>query len=655
MQIAFNNGAVYDIPIIEFGTPDTSLTVPGYHYTNTPFFYYARGSAAGIFGVLDDFVDAVDALGTSYSRPYTPYSICTTLSAVDWHTPDYFEPGGEGYDLIQDILAHVVWIVGSYSEGGVGMCKIGSKYGFIGWDGVLTSDDGTYKIYKFSSSAYELSGDWYGVFSKTELQHATVAWHTNVDQDTPPLYVFYEQEGYDFGYNEEFVWNSGAVGYWDSWTTGRAEEAMNNSNWIGTTLGSVYIPERPFKPKEEGGGYVTNKCYYKIAESYGREGYNSDGRDIYGGSEVDDDDDPFSHTGYNSNSGGGGDWDGNSDQGGWTKDDQFATDALNSGFFTLYNPTKGEMQAFNDYLFSDITEAIATQLKKLIADPIDYVLFLAMVHYTPSVENTKQAIKFVGLDSGVTSNVVKSQMHKIDCGTVFIEEQRETKSFLSYDPYFKCSLYLPYIGSVTLSIDDVMNCYVTIRYWIDQLSGACIAQIMSKRTTKRCDSDILNTEGICIGEYTGNCFEQLPITATDWRGLFSSILGAVGGTFDMMRGNIGQGAASMAQAVMADKVSTKRAGQLGANHGYLGYQKPYFIFERPNPAVAGDVLGKGNKSSYGGFQGWTCNIIKQLQKFDGYTEIRPECLWTDEIDGITEEETAELKSIFSTGVYLNWS
>ena len=297
---------------------------------------------------------------------------------------------------------------------------------------------------------------------------------------------------------------------------------------------------------------------------------------------------------------------------------------------------------------------MASQLKKLIADPIDYVIFLAMCHFQPTVKNAKEAITFCGLNTGVTANVVSPQMQFIQCGTIHLSEHNETASFLSYDPYFKAHLYLPYIGMVDIAIDDIMDCDVTIQYIVDMLTGSCVAQVLSKRTSKRVDSDILNPDGITIGEYTGNCFENLPLSATDWRGLFQGVIQFAGGLTSVAGGNVA-GLGAMASAVMSDKVSVSRSGQLGANYGYIGFQKPYFLFERVNPAIAGDILGKDNKSSYGGWQGWTCNIIKRLGNFKGYTEVRPECLWTDSINGITEDEAAVMKELFSTGVYLNWS
>lgn len=654
MLVTLNNGLMFDLPKIEFGTPDTSYTL--YTYDNAPFFYYQRFSSPAVFDTLLDFADAVDALGVAYSRPSEIFNICQSLSAVNWHDESYFYPDNEGGQLIENIKAHVVWIIGDETKGGIGMCKIGSdKYGFVSLDGIYqgnveSESERVYTYYGFESSAYEYEG-WKGVFSRYELQHSCLANYTNLDASEPPVYLFYQPEGFYYSYVKEFASVDGGS-HRSIWDVDSIETAMGNANWFGATIELKYLPEQPFFASVTG---IPDKSkgFAKIGETLGREGYEKIAGDLYGDSEVDIGDDPFGYGGHNTNGGGGGRWDKGSDQGGWTEEDQFTTDALNSGFFTIYNPTKKEIKAFNDFLFTDITDSMATQLKKLISNPLDYVVFMAMCHFKPKISDSKNAIKFCGIDSGVGAYTVKKQIHILQCGSVELIEQNETGSFLSYSPYYKAHLYLPYIGLVDINIDEIMNAVTTVRYVIDLLTGSCIAQVIVKREKSRCGSDITNTEGITIGEYTGNCYQNLPLNATDWRGLFQGIVQFAGGLLSGMTGNA-SGFGTMASAVMSQKENVSRSGQLGANYGYLGFQKPYLLLERPNIDIAGKHLGKENEKSFGGFQGWTCNLIKPMSQFNGYTEIEPDCWWTDNINGITEEEAQMLKDEFANGVYLNW-
>lgn len=647
MLLRLNNGTNIDLPKIEQGTPDTSYTP--YTYSNTPFYYYKRYTPAAVFDVLNYFTDAVDALGVSFSRPNDIRNMCASLAAINWHDESYFYPENEGGQMITAINQYVVWILGDATNGGVGMCKIGNKYGFVAFDGVYLGnlDAGSeieYTYYAYQSSAFEYEGEWRGVFTKTELQHACLVNYTYLDQTEPPIYIFYQPDGWEYSYVSEFQ-QFGVATYTSYWEhRASIETAMENAAWMGAVIADLkYIPEQPFYCSLDGNKDLS-KGNYLIGQVLANEGYKKIGGDLYGNSEVDLGDNPFGYGGTNSNGGGSGKWDGGSNQGGWTEEDQFTTDALNSGFFTLYNPTKPEIQSFNNFLFTDITDSMAVQLKKLISNPLDYVVFMAMCHFSPQHSDDKKPIKFCGLDSGVGAYTINKQNMILHCGSVELIEQNETASFLSYAPYFKAHLYLPYIGMVDINIDEIMDGVTTVQYVIDLLSGSCIAQVIHKRTTKRCGSDIINSKGITIGEYTGNVYQNLPMSATDWRGLFQGIVQFAGGLLSGMTGNA-SGFGTMASAVMGQKENVSRSGQLGANYGYLGYQKPYFLFERPNIDMP---------EGYGGFNGWTCNIIKRLRDFKGYTEIEANSWWTDNINGITEEEAQMLKDDFANGVYLNW-
>ena len=654
MTLILNDGKVLELPQIMEGNVEAMTSGTLYNYTKQPSHYYARFSPPAVFDQVRDFCDEVDALGVSYARPNSIRELCQSLSAVNWHTADYFAPDAEGGQMIANINEHTYWIMGNSEKGGLGMCKVGDEYAFVAFSGVYEgnadNEEQVYTYYGYQCSCYEYES-WQGTFSKTELQHSCLANFTNLESDEPPIYIFYQPDGWEYLYVEDYSLDISTGMQTSQWTSGSIETAMDNAAWFGVSLDTKYLPEQPFHCAYEGQQDLT-KGYYKIAEDLGHEGYKKTSGSIYGDAEAEEDD-PFANGGYNSNGGGGGGWDKGSNQGGWTEDDQFTVDALNSGFFTLYSPTKEEIQSFNDFLFTDITDSMAAQLKKMITDPLNYVVFLAMCHLTPSLSNNKHAIKYCGLDSGVPAYIVNDQMLEINCGTIEIIEEKETASFLSYNPYYKIHLYLPYIGMVDINADEVMGGAITVKYWVDLLSGSCIAQIIAKRTVSRCSSDITNPEGIAIGEYTGNCYLHLPLTATDWRGLYSSIIQFAGGLIGVASGNF-SGVGTMASAIMSEKVNMSKSGQLGANYGYMGYQKPYLLLERTNVAIAGYKLGSDNTSSYGGFNGWTCNIIKPLGEFKGYTEIESDCWWTDKINGITESESQMLKDIFANGVYLNW-
>lgn len=669
VAIKLNNGAIINTPIILYGEPeDTSTLGERYDYTNDPFFYYKRGENAAIFGFLRGYLDDVDALEYSFTNPAQAYSMCSSLAAVGWHHADYFYEDAEGGEMIAYILQRVAWIIGDYNHGGVGLCKFASngRYGFISFDGIHTQEsteeepvENPYVYYAFSSSAYQ-SGDLQGGhFSRSELIASTFCWYTNWENNSyPPLWLFYQPDGYNWGYVSEFERippgpSSITTVFTTNWEVDSVNLAMSVSDWfeIGVT-GNQKIPKRPFlccyvDQANDTITYDRTKGLVKIADSLGREGYSRDGS-FYGRSQVNPYENPFANVEDNKSAGGNGQWTQDNDDGGWTTPDQFETDALNAGLLTLYSPTKAEVKEFNNFLFTDIDDSMSQQLKRLISNPLEYVVFLAMCHFDPPLKNGKDPIKFCGIDSGVDASVVSHQMMSINCGSIDIVEKSQTATFLSYSPYFKMRLYLPYIGIVDLD-DACMDSMINVTYWIDLLSGSCVAQITIKHERRRCSTDIIHNEGDTIAYYNGNVYQHLPLSASDWRGLYQGIIQFAGGAAAAATGN-GAGFGAMASAVMGEKVHAQRSGAIGSNYGYISYQKPFLLFERPNLAMP--------VSEFGGYKGWIANISKPIGDFTGYTEVKADCWWngtrTVPINGITEEESDMLKEVFESGVYLNW-
>ena len=340
--------------------------------------------------------------------------------------------------------------------------------------------------------------------------------------------------------------------------------------------------------------------------------------------------------------------------------DSSAPDAINSGFITLYNPTKSEIKDFNDYLFSDsITSEISNQLKKLIADPIDYLVFIAQCRFSPNVGLLNQEITFAGIGSGVTAKVIQKQWQTIDCGTIHLSE--DTDSFQDYSPYSKCSIFLPYVGFRDLPIEEIKNSDITVKYQVDLLTGSAVAQV----TVNRPNRSYLNKDANPsftgqILEYECNVFEMLPISSTDFRNFYSGLMGIAGGAIGVASGNLG-GLGAMGSSVMSMKTNVQRSGNASGSYGYFGGQDPYLLISRPFQAYP------ENFASYEGFPSNMTMNIKDCTGnpsngwAGGYIETDDNTVWGNDIDytyGQTtisafDDEMDEIKQLFNTGVIVN--
>lgn len=309
---------------------------------------------------------------------------------------------------------------------------------------------------------------------------------------------------------------------------------------------------------------------------------------------------------------------------------------VNSGLVTLYNPSMGTLQNFANFLFTGITDAIADQLKKLLSNPLDYVLFCSLCKFTPST-TTAEEISFCGIGSGVSAPKIPNQFHTIDCGTVHIPEPSRTA--LDFNPHSKIQLYLPYCGIHELS-DDVIGADVRIKYNIDLLSGSCVASVEVKRGS-RCSTDAeLNSS---LYKFNGNCYLTMPLSATDWRGAYNSMVQFAGGIVSTAAGNPMAGIGEIASAVTQQKVAVARSGQGGSNYGHMSDGKPYFILNRPIPSIP---------TNFKSFEGYVSNIRYKVSQLKGYTEIDENTIWTDNFGKATEKECQRIKEIMNGGVYL---
>lgn len=630
--MVLSNGQSVYVPNIRFGVYSTTLpNVPNWH--NESYYYYQQGQNPATFVDLSGYAAQCDAKG-AYGGWNDLYAAGQYLRTA--RDESYYEEGGAGKALLDALSAHSVWLWGGWNDGGVFMIKTTNGRYHLASFMQLYRDSYNQVIYHVNT----MSSNNADGLSLSELSTVAFTSHENIDGNRS-CDIDYLADGRYYKFYLDYVYSAGLPVDTQAIIPDVAE-AMAVSDYNGY-LG-VSFPARAWRSCNESG--VTNSDGWK---QLGRDnsmivptGFNSVGGSVWDNAAIDGSQNPYANTGgADTNNGDPGSWPTDSDPVDFTDpDDQFATDAINSGFFTLYNPTKAEVKSFNDFLFSGITESMSAALKKLIADPLDYMIFISMCHFTPISSGTG-AIQFCGIDSGVTANIISKQQHMIDCGSLSLrgigDDQDETNSFMSYEPYIKLSIFLPYIGTHELKVDDFMGGDISVVYFIDLLTGSCIAQVKSVRPARYYGDANLNN---VVCSFTGNVYQNLPLTATDWRGLFSSVVQFAGGLAQTANGNAFGGIATMAQAVFAEKVSVARTGQIGANYGYMDKQKPFLILSRPKPNMP---VGIETKTGFPTYE------IKKIGMCSGYTEIDPATIYMDNFDNITDGECDMIKEILATG------
>lgn len=276
------------------------------------------------------------------------------------------------------------------------------------------------------------------------------------------------------------------------------------------------------------------------------------------------------------------------------------TNASSCGMVKMYELDLGQTKALASYLWSGAKE-FYENITKMFNDPMDSIVSLSLAPIKPNVSaQTIVEICKYAIDS-VTGFPLTSQYVSLDCGTVIISPY--WGNALDYAPYTKASIYLPFIGTQELNIDDVMNRTVGVIYNIDLLSGACACMIT-------CDGSVMYN-------FSGNVISQIPVSGKNALEMYKSVISAVTNTALA----VGTGAGGVALAgdvvsnglsVMGSKMTVQRGGTISATNGVLGVKFPYITILRANQSLPAD---------FHYFKGYPSNISGKVSSFSGYTEV----------------------------------
>lgn len=414
---------------------------------------------------------------------------------------------------------------------------------------------------------------------------------------------------------------------------------------VNPLIGDTFqTPESLFCSRLNIAGYENN-TFIRNTEAIGIRGYDDDPNydqvgSWWGGDDNIVQDDP--NKGKSNSTGGGyGVPSNHSDDVGLPSDNQFGIDAVSSGFVTIYHPTAANMKAFNNWLFASFSENWWDTLKKILQDPLDFIIGAGIIKYVPTTKLANQEIKFNGIGTEIFADTVE-QWEKVDCGSVKIEEQFAT--YLDYNGFSDVKIFLPFCGIQSLDINDVMGATVHVIYYIDNMTGSCVAQVnvnRAERTSKPDDSHINSV----LYKFSGNVMQQLPLTNKDYASLIGTVTSlatsAVAAASTGGAATLGL-ASQVAGSLEHIKPSIQRSGNLGSNYGMMDYLKPYLILERPIRSIPAE---------YASYVGYPSAVTQRLGKCKGFTKGRPYTNWASNIHA-TDAEKTEIKSLIEEGIYI---
>lgn len=304
--------------------------------------------------------------------------------------------------------------------------------------------------------------------------------------------------------------------------------------------------------------------------------------------------------------------------------------ASGAGLLTLYQVSLQNMNDFASYLWSPLFDV--DTLKKLFNDPMDAIISLGMLPFTPTGGTVSNI--FIGeSDTGVSATRLGSQYYELDMGSLTLDTFYD--SALDLNPYTKVDLYLPYCGTVSINPDEFDGKSIHVVYHVDILTGACVVFVEDGSRV--------------LVQSQGNILTAIPFTSKDFKSIFGAVLGdaaaAGAALFALPTGGISAAAAvgivgGAAMNSVNSKLNMPHGGQCASTAGFLSIQKPYLIITRPAQCLPEDNAA---------YQGYPAYITETVGNLTGFIKISEA-----HFDGFTctDGELQEIDRLLKEGVYV---
>ena len=197
-------------------------------------------------------------------------------------------------------------------------------------------------------------------------------------------------------------------------------------------------------------------------------------------------------------------------------------------------------------------------------------------------------------------------------------------SFLDY-ANTNISIYLPYYSIVQLPTSKIMNGQISVKAYVDYVSGSGRYFIKSHQVLK--DFECI------IGQYDFNIYNQVPFVASNNSVIGGQILGMC---TSAVSGNVG-GVLNSAIQMGTQNLDTMY-GSIGTTSNVFTNTQPYIIIQRCNTVLP---------NNYNKNHGYLANITSSVSNLSGYTKIN-----VTKVNGVPEWAETEIIKMLSNGVII---
>lgn len=331
-----------------------------------------------------------------------------------------------------------------------------------------------------------------------------------------------------------------------------------------------------------------------------------------------------------------------------------AVDAPDEALPKVYTTTTGDGLSSNTYATypTMISRLVSNHLIGDESNLASGILSVVVYPFVIDTTGSDTTLRILTIDMGgehpVTVNTLDKEMAKY---LTIADFTITGNSFLDYEPFSQYELYLPYVGWIQVSADNILNKRIIVYYVVDYPTGA--SQVTVFDTT---DNKII---------YTGNCQlgVKVGMSATNQRevndnrtsnnialgvGLLTSAVGAIASAYTFNA--VGFAASAIAAgSTIAKYVQNNNTNYLKAsgnvNSGQSGLYLPQDVRIRKTV-----MKPKNYDSNYAHLIGKPLNAYMNLSALHGYTVVGD--IHIENISSSTKTEQDDIKALLMNGVIL---
>lgn len=341
----------------------------------------------------------------------------------------------------------------------------------------------------------------------------------------------------------------------------------------------------------------------------------------------------------------------------------------------LYRLSHNQMQDFFTYLWSD---NVWDSIDRETNNPIRGVISLHHMPTHVTAKGVQECVKLCGKQAVIygTGGIFAQQVmadvaaeNKVELKTKIFHPEGYSDSFLDWGGNTRIKFRLPFIGTVPVNANAIMDGGIFAKYNIDFITGNCLVQIYTipQKAVMGTDEDWSETYSGCLvmlAQYAGNCAHKLNVSTCDFGGAtaMGSIVSSVVSIGTVAAGALTENPMLMLAGAGATLKSGTNAAMthenmsvIGAtpNADTMGMMVPALIIERPIDLTPLDDQGRGKR--YQDFVGRPAASGGKVKDYkvgfeDGQVFIQG-ILHADTLYA-TEAEKKEIEAGFAKGMYV---